>query len=96
VATTIQPKRKKRKRSILKRIRQMWRRTEVNRSRKRTLRTQIKRLQRALGAGKVDEAKQLLRPTLSLIDASVHKRVLHRNTAARKKSALARSLAAAG
>ena len=90
MATATAPKRKKRKKSVLKRIRQAERRSEVNRSNRSRLRTQIKKFRRALASGNAAEAQQLLGATVSLIDRSVGKGVLHANTAARTKSRLVR------
>lgn len=88
MATTIQAKRPRKKKSVLKRIRQTERRTAVNRVNRSRVRTQIKKLRRALESGKAEEARALLQPTLSLIDRSIQKGVLHRNTANRYKSRL--------
>jgi len=90
MATAVAPKRKKRKHSVLKRIRQTERRTEVNRANRSRLRTQIRKFRRALTSGNAAEAQQLLGATVSLLDRSVGKGVLHANTAARTKSRLVR------
>lgn len=81
-------KRKQRKKSVLKRIRQAERRTARNRRNKIRLRSQIKEFRRALTAGNLAEAEKLLRPTISLIDRSIQKGILHQNTADRYKSRL--------
>jgi len=88
MATTISPRRKKKKKSVLKRIRQTERRTAINRANKSRLRTQVKWFRQALAAGNLERARELLRPTISLIDRSIHKGVLHANAAARTKSRL--------
>ena len=90
MATAVAPKRKKRKKSVLKNIRQAARRTAVNRANRSQLRTQVKKFRRALASGKLAEAQQLLPQTISLLDRSVHKGILHRNAAARTKSRLLR------
>lgn len=82
------PKRKRKKKSVLKRIRQTERCAAVNRRNKVRLRLQIKKFRRALGARNLAEAQQLLRPTLSLIDKSIQKGIIHQNTADRYKSRL--------
>lgn len=74
--------------SAAKRDRQNVKRREVNRSNRSALRTQIKKLRKAMSLGHNDEAKDFLTPTLSLIDKSVNKGILHKNTAARYKSRL--------
>lgn len=74
--------------SAEKRVRQNEKRRAVNRSNKGSLRTQIKKLRAALVAGDKAQSQELLTPTIALIDKSVNKGVLHRNTAARHKSRL--------
>lgn len=88
MATTLTPKRKAKKKSVLKRIRQAERHTAVNRRRKGTLRAQVKEFRRALDAADASKARELLRPTLSLLDRSARKGILHPNTVARTKSRL--------
>lgn len=74
--------------SAEKRDRQNARRNEVNTANRTRLRTTIKKLRSALAAGDAQEAQQLLPQTVSVIDKSVQKGVLHRNTAARHKARL--------
>ncbi|HZS45548.1 MAG TPA: 30S ribosomal protein S20 [Blastocatellia bacterium] len=74
--------------SAEKRNRQTERRTEVNRGNRSRLRTEIKKLRTAIDSGNQAEAGKLLSSTLSLIDKSVQKGILHRNAAARHKSRL--------
>jgi len=74
--------------SAEKRIRQTERRNEVNRRNRRSLRTQVKALRAAIAAGDQEQAKAALNATVSLIDKSIQKGVLHRNAAARYKSRL--------
>ena len=90
MATAVAPKRKKRKKSVLKNIRQAEHRMQINRANKSQLRTQVKKFRRALAGGNLAEARQLLPQTVSLIDRSVQKGTLHRNAAARTKSRLLR------
>jgi len=52
------------------------------------LRTQIKKLRAALAGEDKKLSAELLNPTIAMIDKSVNKGVLHRNTAARHKSRL--------
>jgi small subunit ribosomal protein S20 len=74
--------------SAIKRIRQTERRNEVNRRNRSSLRTQVKALRAAIDNGDQEQAKATLNATLSLIDKSIQKGVLHRNAAARYKSRL--------
>jgi len=75
--------------SALKRIKQTHRRTEQNQVHTSQLRHQIRKLRAALKAKDKPAAQALLGPTVTLIDHSVHKGILHPNTAARYKSRLA-------
>ena len=68
--------------------RQNARRREVNKSNRSALRTQIKKLRAALTGNDKDKSRELLQPTVSLIDKAVNKGILHKNTAARHKSRL--------
>lgn len=74
--------------SAKKRIRQTIKKTAVNRRNRSSLRTQIKKLRTALAGGDKQLSTELLTPTVALIDKSVNKGVLHKNTAARHKSRL--------
>ncbi len=74
--------------SAEKRVRQTVKKTAVNKARKSSLRTQIKKLRSALASHNKEESQELLIPTIALIDKSVNKGVLHKNTAARYKSRL--------
>ena len=63
-------------------------RTELNHAHTTKLRHQIRKFRAALKAKDKAAAEALLKPTLALIDHSIHKGVLHANTAARYKSRL--------
>ena len=74
--------------SALKSIKQIKKRTEQNQVHTSRLRHQIRKFRAALKARDKAAALPLLKPTLTLIDHSVHKGILHANTAARYKSRL--------
>jgi small subunit ribosomal protein S20 len=74
--------------SALKRIKQTQKHTELNREHTTRLRHQIRKFRAALKAKDKAAAEALLKPTLALIDRSIQKGVLHRNTAAAYKSRL--------
>ena len=81
--------------SALKRMRQNEKRRLRNRMIRSRVRTAIKAARAALAAGG-PEARAAVIAAIRALDKAVTKGVLHRNTAARKKSALARRLAALG
>jgi len=76
--------------SAVKRYRQNQRRRLVNQMNRHKLRTQMKKLRAAIATGKAAEAKTLMTATFSIIDRSVQKGVIKKNTAQRYKSRLAR------
>jgi len=75
-------------RSALKRIKQTRKREDINRAHRSRLRHQMRELRAAVNAKDKPQAEKLLKPTLALIDHSIHKGILHPNTAARYKSRL--------
>jgi small subunit ribosomal protein S20 len=78
--------------SAEKRMRQTERRNEVNRQNRSRLRTEIKKLRTAIESGNREEAQNLLPGTVSLIDGSIQKGIIHKNAAARYKSRLTLSV----
>jgi small subunit ribosomal protein S20 len=58
------------------------------------LKTQLKKLRAAITGGKAADAKTLLPETLGVIDRSVQKGVIKKNTARRYKSRLAKRISA--
>ena len=76
--------------SAIKRIRQNERRRLRNRAMRSKIRGTVKAARTAEGTARATVVLEAIR----LLDKAVSKGVLHRNTAARKKSALARRLVA--
>jgi small subunit ribosomal protein S20 len=74
--------------SSLKRARQTVGKTAVNRSNKSKLRGTLRELREAIAKGDHKEATTQYRTTASILDKSVQKGVLHKNTANRYKSRL--------
>ena len=74
--------------SAIKRIRQIEKRKEINRSNRSKLRTSIKKLRVAVAGQDKTVSGELLLSSVSLIDKAVNKGIIHRNTAARHKSRL--------
>ena len=73
--------------SAEKRVRQSEKRRTINRAHRTKVRTYIKKLRAALD-GKDEDIQKVLPETISVIDKSVQKGVLHKNAAARYKSRL--------
>jgi small subunit ribosomal protein S20 len=78
--------------SALKRYRQSEKRQAINTANRHKLKTQLRKLKTAVAAKKTDDAKGLLPQTFRLIDKSVQKGVIKKNTAARYKSRLAKTV----
>ena len=74
--------------SALKRTRQTETRTEVNRANRTRVRTSLRTLREALAKGDVKAANEQYKATVSALDKSVQKGVLHSNTVSRYKSRL--------
>ncbi|MGF1475123.1 MAG: 30S ribosomal protein S20 [Geminicoccaceae bacterium] len=79
--------------SAQKRIRQTLKRTAINRSRVSRIRTFVKRVELALDAGDAETAANAFQTAEPELRRGVTKGVLHRNTASRKISRLAKRIA---
>lgn len=78
--------------SALKRIKVANFKTRRNKIIVSSLKTSIRRFEDSVKAGNMNEAKELYRKVASFIDKAVVKGTLHKNTAARKKSRLAKKI----
>ena len=78
--------------SAKKRVRQNERRKLVNRARKCKIKTQIKRLEQDLAGGSAEAAKEQHRLVAKKLDKLASTGTIHKRTAARKKSRLAKRL----
>ncbi len=78
--------------SAEKRTRQSISRNARNRSQRSRMRGAVKTLRAAVDAGDKAKAEELLGSTISLVDATAQKGVIHRNAAARTKSRLTRAV----
>ena len=79
-------------RSAMKRIKQNEKRRLRNRAVRSTIRSSMKSA-RTAAAEKSPQSKEVVLEAIRVLDRAVTRGIIHRNTAARKKSALARSLA---
>jgi len=78
--------------SAKKRIRQDAKRRAVNRARKSQIKTQIKHFKAALSSGDVESAGEQFKLIVKKLDKTAATSTMHKKTAARKKSRLAREL----
>ena len=74
--------------SSLKRARQTITKTAINRANKTKLRNTLRALREAIAAGDKKGLAEQYRTTVSVLDKSVQKGVLHKNTASRYKGRL--------
>jgi small subunit ribosomal protein S20 len=81
--------------SQVKRNRQNERRHDRNRAVRSEIRTRTKRANEAVAAG-ADNADELTRQAMQVIDRAAASGVLHKNAAARQKSRLMKQAASAG
>lgn len=79
--------------SAKKRVRQTQRRTRRNNAIKFQIRYNVKQFNEAVSTKDIGSAKTLLNNAVRVIDKAVSKGIIHKNTAARKKSQLYRKLA---
>lgn len=75
-----------------KRARQADKQRAHNASLRSTLRTAIKRVQKAVGAGDKAAAQAVYQASVAVIDRIADKKIVHKNTAARYKSRLAAAI----
>ena len=80
--------------SAVKRHRQTQKRHLINQMNRHRLKTQLKKLRTAIASGKPEEVKAIVPETFGVIDRSVQKGVIKKNTAQRYKSRLAKRIAA--
>ena len=78
--------------SAKKRVRQDAKRRVINRSRKSKVKSLIKRFEAALAAGDAAAASERYRAVVKCLDQVSATSTMHKKTAARKKSRLARKL----
>jgi len=82
--------------SALKRARQTEKKSAVNRSNRSNVRTSLRALREAIQQGDAKAAGEQYKTTVSAIDKSVQKGILHKNTASRYKSRLNARVKAVG
>jgi small subunit ribosomal protein S20 len=81
--------------SQIKRNRQNELRRERNKSTRSALKTQIKKFTQSVEAGDQTAAQEAYRQAARALDKAASKGVIHKNTAANKKSRLAKRLGSA-
>ncbi|MFC1677123.1 30S ribosomal protein S20 [Planctomycetota bacterium] len=78
--------------SAKKRVRQNAKKRATNRARKSQVKTQIKHFEETLAEGNVEAATEQFKVVARKLDKTAGTSTMHKNTAARKKSRLAKKL----
>jgi len=76
--------------SAKKAIRQIARRTAVNKDRRSRMRSYVRKVEEAIASGDSSAAGEALKTAQPLIMRAAQKGILHKNTASRKMSRLAK------
>ena len=71
-----------------KRARQAEKRRQLKAAQRAQMRTHIKKVEKAIGRGKKEEAEAAYKEAVPVIDRMADKGILHKNKAARQKSRL--------
>jgi small subunit ribosomal protein S20 len=82
--------------SAKKAVRQTIRRTAVNKARRSRLRSAVRKVEEAIASGNKEAAEAALREAEPQIVRTAQKGVIHRKTASRKVSRLAKRVGAMG
>ncbi len=82
--------------SARKATRKIARRTEINKSRRSLLRNSVRKVEEAISSGDRNAATEALKAAEPVIMRAAQRGVVHKNTASRKVSRLARSIAKLG
>ena len=80
--------------SAKKRVRQLVRRTEVNKARRSRIKTFIKKVEESISSGESENAIKALKLAQPEIQRGITKGIFHKNTASRKISRLTRRVKA--
>lgn len=73
-------------------MRQTEKRRARNRSHRSNMKSAVKKLKAAVESGDAATARDLLSKTMSIVDATAQKGVIHANTASRTKARLQRAV----
>lgn len=79
--------------SAQKAMRQSRRRNAINLRTKSKMKSAVKETRAHLSGGSAKDAAEALKKAMSALDKAVKKKVIHKNTASRRKSRLAKALA---
>ncbi len=83
-------------RSAKKAVRQTLRRTEANKARRSRMRPSVRKVEEAIASGDKEAARTALKEAQPVIVRTAQKGMVHRKTASRKVSRLAKRVGAMG
>ena len=83
-------------RSAKKAVRQIARRTEVNKSRRTAMRSSVRKVEEAIAAGDRAAAEAAFRAAQPQLMRTAQKGIVHKNTASRKVSRLSHRISSMG
>jgi len=78
--------------AAIKAIRHSERRRKINQVHRSRARTQVKRTRGLIETGKLDQAESMVQEAASALDKAAQKGIIHKNSAARRKSRLMKQL----
>jgi small subunit ribosomal protein S20 len=79
--------------SAIKAMRQSLKRRARNLVTKDKFKSAVKEVKKLIALGKKTEAMEMMKKAMSTLDKAAKKHVIHKNTASRKKSRLAKAIA---
>lgn len=79
--------------SAIKRVKTIAKKNEENKMQMSAVKTAIKKINAAIDTNNIDEAEKMLPEVMSILDKAVVKGIMHKNTAANKKSGIAKRIA---
>ncbi len=82
--------------SAKKAVRKIERRTRINKARRSQMRTYVRKVEEALASGNPEAAQAALRAAEPLLMRAAQKGIVHKNSASRKVSRLARRVNSLG
>ena len=80
------------KKSAIKELRKSKKRAIINASKKKEIKDLIKKIRQAVETSKIDEAKKMAETAVKLLDKAEKTHLMHKNTAARKKSRIHKAI----
>lgn len=78
--------------SAIKKVRSDEKKRMANKRNRSRMRTAIKKIKAQITSGNIDEAKKVYPQIVSIIDKTVTKGIIHRNTGARYKSRISKAI----